>query len=146
MHYRRQRVHGDPLVRLTSRRGSLDKHGYRLVYGHHDHPNAVNGRIRENRLVMSMMLGRALLPGEEVHHKNGMRADNRPENLELWAKSHPAGQRVVDLLAWAKSLVATYASLEHNPYFVPEIKQKTGRRSGIQDEQQLLLAGTEAWH
>lgn len=42
------------------------------------------------------------------YSKNGIRDDNRPENLELWTKSQPAGQRVVDLVAWAKEILDKY--------------------------------------
>lgn len=52
----------------------------------------------EHRVVMSEIIGRPLQPSENVHHKNGVRNDNRPENLELWCTYQPAGQRVSDLI------------------------------------------------
>lgn len=58
---------------------------------------------------MEQVLGRPLRAGENVHHINGQRDDNRPENLELWSKSQPAGQRVVDKVAWAIEFLAMYA-------------------------------------
>lgn len=69
------------------------------------------GYIAQHRLVMERYIGRHLLPSESVHHKNGNRLDNNLSNLELWASSHPSGQRVSDLLNWAEEIILKYKSL-----------------------------------
>ena len=45
-----------------------------------------------------------------MHHKNGDRLDNRPENLELWSTAQPKGQRVEDKLAFARRLLDLYSA------------------------------------
>lgn len=96
MHYSRWqegRDIGDATpLRAPAGAGHTDTHGYRVI-------TVAGVKIKEHRYVMEQMLSRALLPREDVHHRNGVRTDNRPENLELWVYQ-PRGQRVEDLVAF----------------------------------------------
>lgn len=65
---------------------------------------SINGRTElQHRVVMEEHLGRALRKYENVHHINGVRDDNRVENLEIWVKPQPCGQRPQDLVDWVIS-------------------------------------------
>jgi hypothetical protein len=82
----------------------LDGHGYIQVPVYPEDPlysmawgsEHSGRRCAEHRLVMARKLGRPLQRGENVHHINGIKTDNRPDNLELWRVVQPSGVRVDD--------------------------------------------------
>lgn len=120
-HYLRS-LKGKPLGRpVKAARGSghVTAQGYRYI--------VVNGsKYLEHRLVMERHLGRPLRELETVHHINGIRHDNRIENLELWTSTQPYGQRVEDLV---KFVVETYPDL---------VAATLARLEGRADADQLL--------
>lgn len=87
----------------------ITDHGYVLIYVGKGVAGATkSGHVMEHRKVMQDILGRPLTESENVHHVNGVRDDNRPENLELWSRSQPKGQRVEDKIRWAREFLALY--------------------------------------
>jgi hypothetical protein len=97
VHYQRVLRLGDAgpvgLLKAADGEGSKDGRGYRVI--------TVNGqRYLEHRYVMEQTLGRPLEADEEVHHKNRIRDDNDPSNLELWCTPQPRGGRAEDLVAF----------------------------------------------
>lgn len=97
----------------TWKRGYIhDDSGYKLIRNPKHHRAKSNGYVREHIVVMESLLGRRLLPHEQVHHLNGVKDDNRKENLELWSKSQPSGQRIIDKINWAKEILELYKNYE----------------------------------
>jgi hypothetical protein len=121
-HYRRLVSSGDPgalrPVRSVAGTGFVSRGGYLVV------PVPLEDRwltygaasTTQHRLVMARSLGRPLRKDESVHHRNGDRRDNRLDNLELWSRFQPSGQRVDDKISWALEVL-----IEHAPHFLAEV-------------------------
>jgi len=99
-----------------------EKRGYITVYAP-GHPFAKSGfRVYEHRLVMEQELGRYLKPDEVVHHINGVKDDNRIENLEVKIQGQhisehwEAGHEVVKLRKENKQLNERIAELEERVF------------------------------
>jgi hypothetical protein len=97
LHYQRQRKTGETgpvaLLRAVNGTGYTTKAGYRILWRD-------GQRVSEHTVIMEEVLGRRLVTPENVHHKNGIKHDNDPGNLELWLKMQPSGQRVEDLMKY----------------------------------------------
>lgn len=114
-HYAKLKKFGNPLGGTIqdgrSKEWHPNKDGYVFRFDPGSPHAGGNKLVYRHRFVMGELLGRPLRANESVHHKNGKRSDNRPQNLELWVKSQPAGQRVQDLVKWAREILQEYEKL-----------------------------------
>lgn len=99
--------------------GTMSPDGYRYVVYE-------GRRYAEHRLFMAQLLGRPLREGENVHHRNTNRSDNRTNgplvmdsegrlwsgNLELWQTSQPPGGQIGPKLDWAAELFTQYGGYD----------------------------------
>lgn len=112
-HYSRWRKGNEwntPLTRQNISKAQTMNNGY-IFFTDYEHPQSVsskNGKVLVHRAVMSEILGRPLTRQETVHHKDGNRANNDPDNLELFTSNHPSGQRVEELVEWAEQIIEKY--------------------------------------
>lgn len=109
-HYAKKRQYGDPLGfrQPKPRARTRTSDGYIKI-------TAEGREILEHRFIVEKLLGRRLERSEHVHHRNGIRDDNRLENLQLWSATHPSGQAVSDLIAFAKEILEKYANAALHP-------------------------------
>jgi hypothetical protein len=134
-HYNRVKKHGDPLADRPLRRMYRDsrdarytaKSGYVYLYIPGHRMATTIGYVAEHRLVASEMIGRPLESNESVHHINGIRDDNRPDNLEIWNCAQPAGQRIDQKLQFFTALAEDY---------VPDLAELLKRHPRIRDQLQ----------
>lgn len=103
--------------KTANARGYVNDDGYRMI------SQGGNASSRgEHILIVERLLGRALRPGENVHHRSGCRSDNRVNgplkldgdgrltsgNLSLWSTAQPAGQEIGPKLDWAAEMIELY--------------------------------------
>lgn len=93
---------------MGRKRRPISSAGYLVPSGYRRLHKRGGQKVYEHREVMEEILGRKLRANENVHHKDGNRSNNHPENLELWVKGQPPGQRLTDKVAFAIEILRLY--------------------------------------
>ncbi len=111
MHYQRQRHGARMSGDLKRGRGSMSADGYRRMSCPPEFASMAmsQNKVGEHRVVMARHMGRSLYTDETVHHRNGIRHDNRLENLELRTGRHGKGAAVADVVEHAVWVLTRYA-------------------------------------
>lgn len=110
----KQRNRGETLTKLKRSQnlrgvwGDWYLSGGGYIERHRITEDGVREYQKQHRYVKECQLGRPLLPNENIHHKNGVRGDNRIENLERWITPQPSGQRIPDKIRFALEIIALY--------------------------------------
>lgn len=84
----------------------VDQHGYVILWDPTHHLANKTGYVKEHRLVMEQKIGRKLKKEEVVHHKNGIKDDNHPENLDIMTLSKHAAHHAEELRDWQSGYMA----------------------------------------
>lgn len=94
-------------LRAAISQGVIDKNNYRSI--EKVGPNGGKIIVLEHRHIVENHIGKKLLPNQNIHHINGLRWDNRIENLEIWDTAQPSGQRPADKLHHSYEMIILYS-------------------------------------
>jgi len=111
----KQRMSGENNPGWNGGLGSKNSRGY-IVIKHGENRNKL-----QHRVIYEEYYGIKLTETQNIHHKNGIKTDNRIENLELWDSSQPYGQRIEDKIEYYHNFIMQY---KNHPIYSQIINEK----------------------